>query len=167
MTLSEQFLPTDDVHPIDMVEKLAESEDWAFERLDGDQIAIAVEGQWRSYSITLAWSEPGETLRLVSTFEMEPAGERMGDLLELLNLVNDRLWTGAFSFWPAEGLMVWRYGLVLDDAGGATPAQIDAMIAAAVSAAERFYPAFQLAVWGERTPRDALEIAIAEGYGRA
>jgi len=41
------------------------------------------------------------------------------------------------------------------------------MIHAAVMSAERFYPAFQLVAWGERTPEDAMQVAIAEAYGRA
>ena len=167
MTLAEQYLPTEDMHPIDMVESLAEAQDWEFDRIDGDQIAMAVEGQWRTYSITLAWSAHDQTLRLVSTFELEVEDERRADLHELLNLVNDRVWTGAFTYWPGQDLMVWRYGLALADAGGATPAQIDAMIGTAVGAAERFYPAFQLAIWGDTTPEGAMQAAIAEAYGRA
>ena len=49
----------------------------------------------------------------------------------------------------------------------AGPEQIDTMITAAVLAAERYYPAFQLVVWSDRTPKDALQVAIAEAYGRA
>jgi hypothetical protein len=37
----------------------------------------------------------------------------------------------------------------------------------AVLAAERYYPAFQLACWGHRSPADALQVAIAQSYGRA
>ncbi len=48
MALSEQFL-SDDVHPIDIVENLAEHNDWQFNRVGDDQIAMAVEGQWRTY----------------------------------------------------------------------------------------------------------------------
>jgi hypothetical protein len=33
--------------------------------------------------------------------------------------------------------------------------------------AERYYPAFQLLIWGDRSPKDALQVAIAEAYGRA
>jgi hypothetical protein len=33
--------------------------------------------------------------------------------------------------------------------------------------AERFYPAFQLAAWGDQTPAEAMKVAIAEAYGRA
>ena len=52
MALSEQFLE-EDLHPIDIVEHLAEHHDWDFDRIGDDQIAMAVEGQWRTYSITL------------------------------------------------------------------------------------------------------------------
>lgn len=41
------------------------------------------------------------------------------------------------------------------------------MITAAVMSAERYYPALQLLIWGDRTPRDALQVAIAEAYGHA
>ncbi|MFZ8941980.1 MAG: diacylglyceryl transferase, partial [Gemmobacter sp.] len=40
-------------------------------------------------------------------------------------------------------------------------------IASAVMACERYYPAFQLVGWGGRSPEAALEVAIAEAYGRA
>ena len=49
----------------------------------------------------------------------------------------------------------------------ASPDQIDDLIASAVMAAERFYPAFQLVTWGDNTPADAMKVAIAEAYGRA
>ena len=41
------------------------------------------------------------------------------------------------------------------------------MIAEAVGACERYYPAFQLAARGDATAQEALGIAIAEAYGRA
>ena len=166
MALSEHILE-DEIHPIDVVENLAEHHEWDFDRIGDDQIAMAVEGQWRTYSITLAWSPYDETLRMVCTFEMEPPEERHGDLYELLNAINDQCWTGAFTFWAAQKLMVYRYGLVLSGGQIASADQIDTMITAAVLNAERFYPAMQLLVWGDRTPHEALQIAIAEAYGRA
>jgi hypothetical protein len=167
MSLSEDFLTSEDLHPIDIVESLAESYDWEFDRVTDDQIAMAVEGQWKTYSLTLAWSAQDETLRLICTFEMEPPAERMGELYEVLNRTNDMVWTGAFTYWTEQKLMVWRYGLVLAGGQYAGPEQIDRLIAAAVMAAERFYPAFQLVAWAGHTPADAMKVAIAEAYGRA
>ena len=166
MALSEQYLE-EDIHPIDIVEHLAEHHDWDFERIADDQIAMAVEGQWRTYSITLAWSGYDETLRLICTFEMEPPADKLPQLYEGLNAVNDQCWAGAFSYWAEQQLMVYRYGLVLAGGNVASPEQIDTLITAAVLSAERYYPAFQLMVYSDKTPREALQVAIAEAYGRA
>ncbi len=166
MALSEQFL-TDDIHPIDIVEDLAEHNDWQFDRVGDDQIAMAVEGQWRTYSITLAWSAHDETLRMICTFELDPPADKLPVLYQTLNEVNDQCWAGAFSYWNEQKLMVYRYGLLMSGGQDASPQQIDAIITAAVLAAERYYPAFQLVLWGDRTPRDAMQVAIAEAYGRA
>ena len=168
MSLSEHWIEAEETHPIDMAEAIAEAMEWEFERIDGDQLALAVEGDWRTYAVTLAWCPGDETLRLALTYEMEELGEGRSDVVNaLLNSVNDRVWTGAFTHWAEQGLMVWRYGLALDGAEGATAQQIDRMVRSAATAADRFYPAIQLAAYGETDADAALQVAIAETYGRA
>ena len=167
MSVSESFLHTDDLHPIDIVETLAAHHDWDFDRVTDDQIAMAVEGQWRTYSITLAWSPYDETLRLICTFEMDPPEERVSALYDTLNRTNDMVWSGAFTYWREQRLMVWRYGLSLAGGQIAGAEQIDRMITEAVTSAERFYPAFQLVCWGNDSPERALEMAMGHAFGRA
>ena len=166
MALTETFLE-DEIHPIDIVEHLAEHHEWEFDRIEENQIAMAVQGQWRTYSITLAWSGFDETLRLICSFEMEPPEEKLKDLYETLNVANDRCWTGAFTFWEDQKLMVYRYGLVLTGGQIATAEQIDAMISSAVLTAEKYYPAFQLVVYDNQSPNKAMQVAIAAAYGHA
>ena len=166
MASLEQYIE-DDIHPIDLVEHLAEHHDWDFDRIHDDQIAMAVEGQWRTYSIPLAWSGYDETLRLICTFEMEPPKAALPRLYEALNAINDRCWAGSFTYWEEQKLMVYRYGLMLAGGQIAGPDQIDTMINAAVMSAERYYPALQLVVWGDRPAEEARQVAIAEAYGRA
>lgn len=167
MEAVEQDFITEDLHPIDIVETLAERREWDFDRVAEDQIAMAIEGSWRTYSLSLAWSHHDETLRLICTFEMDPPEEKKAELALLLDKANDLIWTGCFNLWADQGLMVFRYGLTL--AGGAAPtaAQIDTMLRNAVVAAERFYPAFQLVAWGEDSADEALAIAMSEAVGRA
>ena len=167
MAQTDSFILSDEIHPIDIVESVAAHHDWEFDRLADDQIAMVVEGQWRSYSLTLAWSARDEVLRLVCTFDMDPPADRMTTLHELLNLANDQVWDGGFTFWGEQRLMVWRYGLVLSGEAVAGPEQVDRMIRAAIDASERFYPAFQMACWGNAPASEALNIAIAGAYGRA
>ncbi|WP_420862823.1 YbjN domain-containing protein [Algirhabdus cladophorae] len=167
MALTESFIEQEDLHPIDIVEYIAEHHDWDFDRVADDQIAMAVEGQWRTYSITLAWCSFDETLRLICTFEMEPPSDKLGDLYEALNKVNDQCWAGAFSYWTEQKLMVYRYGLILAGGQQASAEQIDTAINAAVMSAERYYPAFQMVTWAGHTAEEAMQVAIAEAYGRA
>ncbi len=167
MSLSEPYFESDEVDPIDIVEDLAEFHDWEVDRIADNQIAMSVQGQWRAYSLTLAWAPRDETLRLVCTFDMDPPAERLAALFEVLNAANDQCWLGAFTWWAEPKLMVYRYGLALSGNQIAAPEQIDRMIDAAIRNAERFYPAFQLVCWGDRTPEDAMQVAIAEAYGRA
>ena len=166
MSLNESSY-TEDLHPIDLVETMAVSHDWDFDRVTDDQIAMAVVGQWRTYSITLAWSDFDETLRLICTFDMEPHEERLPQIYEVLSYANDESWAGSFTYWNDQKLMVYRYGLLLDGGQVACKKQIDRMINSAVASAERFYPAFQLVAWAERSPIDAMDVAIREAYGRA
>ena len=167
MTISQSFPDVADIHPIDVAEHIASHYDWDFDRVAEDQIAMTLEGQWRSYSLTLAWSPSDETLRLICTYEIEPPAERMPAFYELLNRMNDLCWAGAFTWWGEEKLMVYRYGLVLAGEAVASGEQVDTMIHAALTAAERFHPAVQLVVWGGQDAAPAMKVAIAEAYGRA
>jgi len=167
MANAEHYLETADIHPIDIVESLAEHHAWDFDRVADDQIAMAIEGQWRTYSITLAWSAYDETLRILCSFEMAPPAEKLPLLYETLNLANDQCWSGAFTLWLEQKLMVYRYGLVLTGGEIAGTAQLNRLVQSAVRNAERFYPAFQLVCWGDDTPKQAMRVAMDEAFGTA
>lgn len=167
MADTKHYLSDSEIHPIDIVENLIKNRSWDFDRVGDDQIAMMVEGKWRTYSVNLAWSGYDETLRLVSSFDLDPPKEKLPELFEALNLANDDCWTGGFSYWREHKMMVFRYGLVLSGGAIVSADQIDHLLHMAVTACERYYPAFQLACWGDQTPASAMDVAIAEAYGHA
>src|SRR5690606_4703879 len=167
MGIVERDFDCEELHPIDIVETLAEERSWDFDRIADDQIAMAIEGSWRTYSVTLAWSARDETLRLICAFDMAPPAKRVAALHKVMGLANDRCRTGAFVLWREQKLVGYRYGLNLAGGAQASSAQINDMVRAAVTACERFYPAFQMVAWGGETPEKALGIAMSEAYGRA
>lgn len=167
MASLDRLMNTHDIHPIDIVETLATHNDWDFDRIGDDQIAMAIEGSWRTYSLSLAWSAFDETLRIICTFDMDPPAQKLAGLYHIMALANDESWHGSFNFWPDQKLMVFRYGLNLSGGASASAEQIDDMVAAAVSNCERYYPAFQLVCWGDESAERAMDIAFDEAYGRA
>lgn len=167
MAAVEHFLPETDVHPIDIVETLAEQADWEFDRVGEDQIAVAVQAVWRTYSLSLIWSRRDDMLRLISTFEFNPPAERAAEFHALLNIVNDKVWGGSFTHWRDEALLAYRSGLTLAGGAHATPEQVEAMVLTAIGLSERFYPAFQLVGWAEESAEAAAAIAIEHAFGTA
>lgn len=167
MAYQEQYLDETQIHPIDIVQELAAHQAWDFNRIAEDQIAMAIEGAWRTYSITLDWSEIDETLRMICSFEMNPPADTLPALYETLNHANDKCWAGAFTYWSKQKLMAYRYGLVLTGGEIAGAHQINHLVRNAIASCEKFYPAFQLATWGNDDPAHAMRVAMDEAYGTA
>lgn len=167
MDIVERLFENEDVGPIDIVETLAEHYDWDFDRITEDQIAMAIEGSWRTYGVTLSWSSFDETLRLICSFEISPPEKKINSFLETLNLANNKVWNGSFVFAAKQNLMIFRYGMNLVGGARASANQINSIVENAITTCEQFYPAFQLASWGDETPEECLLIAFDKSYGRA
>ena len=167
MDIVERLFDNEDGDPIDIVETLAEHYDWDFDRITEDQIAVAIEGRWRTYAVTLSWCSFDESLRIICSFEMSPPEEKITKLLETLNLANNKVWNGSFVFVEKQNLMIFRYGMNLAGGARASATQIDSLVENAIVASEQFYPAFQLTCWSDETPEESMSVAFDQCYGRA
>lgn len=166
MAQLDHRIQADETHPIDIAEAVALRRGWTFERVADDQIAVTARGRWRDHALTLDWSERDEMLRLICCFDLDPSEARMPALYQVLNLVNDEIWNGSFTFWPQQRVMVWRYGLVLSGQALAEDGQIDCMIRSAVESCERFHPSFQSVCRGGE-PGAAVALALPVALTRA
>ena len=108
MYIVDRLFDTDELDPIDIVETLATHYDWDFDRITEDQIAMAIEGSWRTYGVTLSWTTFDETLRIICSFDLSPPKEKLNKLLETLNLANNKVWNGSFVFAKKQNLMVLK-----------------------------------------------------------
>lgn len=151
---------------INTVMTLAAQHNWPVEKIDVQKITFTIERQWKLYSVTMAWSSFDSTLRMMLSYETEPPSDRLPALYEMINYVNDQCWVGAFNFWTDRQLMLYRYGMPIIGQQ-ITVDLVSQLVHIAVTAAERYYPAFQVVVWGKKSPAEALRVAIGEGHGHA
>ena len=68
-----------------------------------------------------------------------------------------------YPFWSPR---FW-HGMMLGDDGLLSLAMAQLAVETALSECDRFYPAFQFVLWGDRSPRDALDAAMVEAQGEA
>lgn len=154
-------------HPVDIVERLAAVNEWLFEREDDDEIAISVSGGWTEYHVAYTWLPDLETMHVGCAFDLKVPAHRRAEVLDLVCLINEQMWVGHFDLWSKEGVVMFRHGLLLS--GGAQPsvAQLESVLANAVTACERYYQTFQFVVWAGKSAREAMKAAMFETKGEA
>jgi hypothetical protein len=155
-----------DANPIDLVEQVANGNDWSFERSARDELTLIVAGSWTDYHVSLNWREDLESLHLACAFDFKVPDNRMGEVYRLIAQINEQLWVGHFDFWAHEGLVMFRQSLMLNGTV-ATPRQCEALLKAALEASERYYQAFQFVVWAGKDSREALASSMFETEGQA
>ena len=155
------------VHPMDMVERTLSLYEWQSDRGCDTEIAAQAPGKWSDYSLFFAWSDNAEAMQLTCAFDMRIHKEQRAAVHELLMLANERMWLGHFTLWLEEGQPMFRHALPLRGAQAPTIGQVQDMIETAIYECERFYPAFQYVIWGGRSAKDAMDMALLETVGEA
>ncbi|MEG6510174.1 YbjN domain-containing protein [Methyloligella sp. 2.7D] len=153
-------------NPVDLMEQIAITHDWPFERSATDELTLSVAGTWCDYHVSLSWREDVEALHLACAFDFRASKQRLGDTYRLMAMINEQLWIGHFDFWKDDGMMLYRHGLLLTGAE-TQPAQCEALLDAALRACERYYQAFQFVLWAGKSPEDALAVTMLEAQGCA
>ena len=154
-------------HPLAVVEDIAAANNWAFERSGEDEITIVSKGDWTDYQITFTWMSEIEALHLACAFDMKIPQARKGEVQKLIASVNEQLWIGHFDLWTHTGMIMHRQALVLPGGIVASTAQCESMLAGAIHACERYFPAFQFVIWSGKTAAEAMSAAMFDTMGEA
>ncbi|WP_224007880.1 YbjN domain-containing protein [Aureimonas sp. SA4125] len=154
-------------NPVDVIELVAASRDWSFERPCEDEIAMSVAGVWTEYAVSFSWMPDNEALHLGCAFDMKVPAHREVEVLRLLAKINPQLLVGHFDLWSAEGAVMFRHALLLSGGADPTSQQAERLLTCALENCERFYQAFQFVVWASKDADDALACSLFETAGSA
>jgi hypothetical protein len=154
-------------HPVDVVERLAAVNDWAFDRADEDEISMLVAGAWAQYEVSFTWLPAIESLHVSCSFDLKVPERRRAEIVALVQLINAQLWIGHFDIWTRDDIVMFRHAHCL--AGGAQPSDVQCrtIVEAALSACENYFQAFQFVLWAGRSAREAMDFAVFETKGTA
>ena len=118
------LMETSAYNPLDNVERMATTRDWAFDRSSDDEVTLVVAGEWAEYQLSFTWMSEIEALHLACAFDLKVPALRRAEVIELVTKINEQMWIGHFDFWEKDGLIMFRHALVL--AGGTTATDISA-----------------------------------------
>ena len=140
-------------HPVDVVERLAAVNEWAFDRAETDEISILVSGKFANYDVAFTWLPDMESLHVSCSFDLKTPAHKRAAIGELTQLINEQLWLGHFDQWSQQDVVMFRHALCLAGGAGANDAQCGAVVKAALDACETYYQAFQFVLWANRGNR--------------
>ncbi len=166
MSITEAEVERDE-HPVDLVERIASLNEWAFDRAGEDEISISVAGAWTEYHVAFTWLEDMEALHIACAFDLKVPERRRTEVLQLISLANEQLWIGHFDLWNTEHVVMFRHSLLLAGGAEATGQQCEVLLNLAIQACERYFQAFQFVVWAGKSAREALDTAMFETAGEA
>ena len=157
----------EDAAPVDMLAALFDARGWNHEIVSADEISAEIQGSWTTYQVRAIWRTEDNVLQLLCLPDIRVAEPKRAAAHELLALVNEQLWLGHFDVWSQGGMLVYRHGLLLGDEGLLGLSQAQGLIETAIDECDRFYPAFQFVLWGDKSPQDALDSAMVDAAGEA
>lgn len=161
------FKSSDLYNPLDMAEMVIMDRDWVSDRTeDGDLVAEA-NGSWCKYHVWFTWEETHGGLSFACMMDAKFPKTALPKIQELLATVNEKLWLGHFDICSEEQRIAFRHALLLKGGAGTSTEQLSDLLDIAVEECERFYPAFQSVVWGNKNPEEALAFSLFETVAEA
>ena len=156
-----------DTHPLDVVEELVQANNWPCQRIDENELSFEVTGRWATYRLMFAWFDELSTLHFDCRIDVKPPHGHIVQISELLARINERLWVGHFGISSEDQSLAFRHTCLLRGHAGVSSEVIEDLVELGVSEADRYYPAFQLVLWGGKSADEAIAAAILEPIGEA
>ena len=136
-----------------MIEQIASSHDWLFERSSDQDIAVEVTGHWCDYRMFVSWHADVHALLFACAFDMRVPEKKSEAIYPLLSIINERLLVGHFDLWSDDGLPVFRHALLLRGAAGVSREQLEDVVDIAFTESERYYPCLPIRNLGWQEPK--------------
>lgn len=149
------------------VENVLSGLGWQHERDGYDAIQGIVPTRWGEMGCLFACRNEPPALHFSLTLDIKIQSARRALISELVIMMNERLWLGHLDFWIHDEVIIFRHALPLAGRMAPSLGEIEAVLKAAIDAAERFVPAFNFVIWAGKTPTEAMAAAMFETEGEA
>ena len=161
------FDEQDEAAPVDMLAAMFAAHGWDHDFVSDEEITAEIPGSWTTYQLRGIWRAEDKVLQLLCLPDIRVPDDKLRTAHELLALVNEQLWLGHFDIWSQGSVLLYRHGLLLGEGGTLGVEMAQLAVDSALSECDRFYPAFQFVLWGDKSAAEALDAALVDPAGEA
>ncbi|MEJ0060216.1 MAG: YbjN domain-containing protein [Terricaulis sp.] len=166
LTLDDDIEETTD--PLDMVEAVIASDDrFTSEREEDGDVHFSFKCSWGQTAGYFSFRHELPALLFTLGFDLQAPKSRRSEAMKLAARINENLWLGHFDVWSDDGTIIFRHAMPMIGRDAISLGEIQAMLAAALDAADRFQPAFHFLILAGMKAEDAADAALFEVVGEA
>ena len=154
--------------PLEVVEAVIGSDDrFTCERADDGDVHFSFKCAWGETVGYFSYREELPALLFTLGFDLQAPVSRRDEAIKLAAQINENLWLGHFDVWSDDGTIIFRHAMPMIGRENISVGEVQAMLAAALDAAERFQPAFHFLILAGMPACDAASAALFEVVGAA
>lgn len=154
--------------PLETVEAVIGSDDrFTCERADDGDVHFSFKCAWGETVGYFSYREELPALLFTLGFDLQAPVSRRDEAIKLAAQINENLWLGHFDVWSDDGTIIFRHAMPMIGREDISVGEVQAMLAAALDAAERFQPAFHFLILAGMAAEDAASAALFEIVGAA
>lgn len=154
--------------PMDTVETVIAGDDrFAAERAEDGDVHFMFRSSWGETAGYFSYRSELPALLFTLGFDLQAPASRRAEAIRLAAQINENLWLGHFDVWSDDGTIIFRHAMPMIGREEISPGEVQAMLAAALDAADRFQPAFHFLILGGMAAEDAAQAAFFETSGAA
>jgi hypothetical protein len=156
------------VDPMEMVEAVIATDDrFACERAEDGDVHFTFKSAWGEALGYFSYRDELPALLFTLGFELQAPPSRHAEAARLAARINETLWLGHFDVWSDDGTIIFRHAMPMIGRDEISVGEIQAMLAAALDAADRFQPAFNYLILAGLPAHEAAAAALFETAGEA
>tara|TARA_Y100001960_G_C14609821_1_gene795147 strand:+ start:258 stop:758 length:501 start_codon:yes stop_codon:yes gene_type:complete len=155
MTSSFTNITDSSFHPINLLEEIIISKNWVFDRPIEDEIYIEVPTKYSNLIIQVSWLKNQGKIEIRSFFYIKMDFSNNIEIYKLLNLINNKINYGHFIISELK-YPTFKNSIIVKNHKDIKFELLREVLNFAIIESERFFPVFQLVLWGGKKAEEAI-----------
>lgn len=157
------------LNPLDVVEELLAAHNWAFNRMNNDELMVQVAGKSCDYRLFFLWQEDMSALQFCCQYDLKVEKPSYAAASKAIMAINEELWMGHFDLPKDTGTPSFRHTCLMRglQAGTASPDHIEDLVDISLVQCERYFHVFQLLSNAQSPDEQNMNLALMETKGHS
>lgn len=155
-------------NPLDSVEEILAAHNWAFSRMNDDELMVRVSGRFCEYRLFFLWQEDMSAMQFCCQYDISIDRRYHDSAADALMAINENLWMGHFDLPRESGIPTFRQTCFFTPGSAdSSGEQIERLVDLALIQCERYYGVFRLLAKHGLRDDEMFSLALMETAGES